>query len=292
MLKKISGFLAAVALLIACSFHISAEIIETNEISAIQKHVTTDSLILFNITGTLYEPASTLGDNQWRIYFAERVNALVSDKIVADRLINKVKNDIVSHIPKKAVEDYTPQLIAKLQNQQLPVLGITQKQMATSYADNFGLITRNHLLSIGINLEQTLSYLNVREDNVDLNYSFAFGLIFTNKKPEGPAVLSFLNRLAYQPEKIIMIDNSRESLENAEAALMSTHVKFEGFRYGRADALKMNFDPILGNIQFIAFIKERKFISDEEAIQIKQANPEVNYTLLLDNFIFELSILD
>lgn len=292
MLKKISVFFAAVALLLACSSHISAEIIETNEISAIQKHVTTHSLILFNITGTLYEPASTLADNQWRTYFAERVNALISDKLVADRLINKVKNDIVSHLPKKAVEDYTPQLIANLQNQQIPVLGITQKQMATSYADDFGLITRNHLLSIGINLEQTLSYLNVRGDSDDLNHSFAYGLIFTNKKPVGPAILSFLNRLAYQPEKVIMIDNSRDSLENAEAALITSDVKFEGFRYGRADALKMNFDPILGNIQFIAFIKERKIISDEEAIQIKQANPEVNYTALLNKFIIELSILD
>lgn len=291
MLKKISGFFVAMAFLLASFSYISAEIIETNEISAIQKHVSPDSLILFNITGTLYEPASTLADNQWRIYFTERVNALISDKIVADRLINKVKNDIVSQLPKKAVENYTPQLIANLQNQRIPVLGITQKQMATAYADNFGLITSNHLLSIGINLEQTLSYLNVREGD-DLNHSFAFGLIFTNKKPVGPAILSFLNRLAYKPEKIIMIDNSHDSLENAEATLISTDVKFEGFRYGRADARKMNFDPILGHIQFIAFIKEGKMISDEEAIQIKQSNPEVNYTLLLDNCILELSILD
>lgn len=287
MLKTIFGFFAAAALVLASSSHISAEIIETNEISAVQKHVTPDSLILFNITGTLYEPANTLADNQWRIYFAERVNALISDKIVADRLINKVKNDIVSHLPKKTVEDYTPQLIANLQSQKVPVLGITQKHMATSYADNFGLITRNHLLIIGIDLEQTLSYLNVREHGDDLNHAFAFGLIFTNKKPEGPAILSFLNRLEHQPEKIIMIDNSLDSLENAEAALISTDIKFEGFRYGRADVLKMNFDPILGNIQFFAFIKEGKILSDEEAIQIKQSHPEIDYTLLLDSFILD-----
>lgn len=292
MLKRFLSFFVGMVLLMSNSSHIFAEIIETNEISIIQKYVTTDSLVLFNITGTLYEPASTLADNQWRIYFAERVHALISDETAANGLINKVKNDIVSHLPKKTVEDYTPQLIVNLQNKHIPVLGITQKQMATSYADNFGLITRNHLLSIGINLEHTLSYLNVKNDEGDLSHSFAFGLIFTNKKPVGPAILSFLNRLQYKPAKIIMIDNSRDSLENAEAVLISTDTKFEGFRYGRADALKTNFDPILGNIQFFAFVKEGHVFSDEEAMQIKQAYPKVNYTELLDNLILQLSSLD
>lgn len=290
MLKKICTFFV-VGILLTYSSEISAKILETNEISVIQKYVTNDSLILFNITGTLYEPASTLADNQWRIYFTERVNTLITDKLIADRLVNKVKNDIVNYLPKRAVEGYASQLITNLQKQQLPVLGITQKQMVTSYADNFALITRNHLLSIGINLEQTLSYLNFKEGSDDLNHSFAYGLIFSNKKPVGPAILSFLNRLAYQPKKIIMIDNSRDNLEDAEAALITTDIKFEGFRYGRSDALKKNFDPILGNIQFIEFFKNRKIISDEEAVQIKQNNPDLNFSELLDNFILELSIM-
>ena len=287
MLKEIQT-LIGIAVFFICGFDISAEIPETNEISSIEKYVTADSLVLFNITGTLYKPANTLADNQWRNYFAERVNSLVTDKAVANRLINKVKNDIVNHVPKKAVEDYTPQLIRKLQNQQIPVLGITQKQFVTSYAENFGLITSHHLLSIGIDLERTLLYLNVK-DGDDPNHSFAFGLIFTNKKPVGPVILSFLNRIACKPEKIIMIDNSRDSLENAEAALTSTDIKFIGFRYGRADDLKTNFDPVLGNIQFMIFIKEGRILSDEEALQIKRANPKEDYTNLLDSFIFEHS---
>lgn len=292
MLKRISVFLATSAFFLANFSPISAEIIETNEISAIENYVTRDSLILFNITDTLYEPANTLADNHWRIYFSERVNALTSDKAAADRFINKVKNDIVTHLPKKAVEVYTPELIAKLQDLQFPVLGITQKLITTSYADNFGLITSNHLLSIGINLERTLFYLEVAKDNEDLNYSFAYGLIFTNKKPVGPAILSFLNRLTFKPEKIILIDNSYHTLENVETSLLSADIKFEGFRYGRADALKIDFDPILGNIQFMEFIKERKILSDEEALQIKQENPEKDFTKVLDAFILIALSLD
>lgn len=288
MLKHFLAFLVGTVISLTQFFHVSAEIIETNEISSLEEYVTADSLVLLNVTGTLYEPGNTLADRQWRDYFAERVNALVSDKIIADRLINKVKNDIVTHLPKKTVEDCVPQLIANLQHQQIPVLGITQKQMATSYADNFGLITSKHLIGLGINLEGTLSYLNVKSDTDNSNHSFAFGLIFTNKKPVGLGILSFLDRLAYKPEKIIMVDNSRDNLEDAEAALASIDIKFEGLRYGRADINKTNFDPILGNIQFIAFVKTGQIIYDEEAAQIKLRNPDVDYSILLDNLILEM----
>ena len=269
--------------------NLSGEITEVNEISTIQNSVTNDSLVLFNVSGTLYAPSTTLADNQWRLYFTERVNAIVIDKEDAEMLINKIKNEIVSYLPKKPVEEFTPQLIESLQNQQIPVLGITQKHMSTSYAESFGLITKNHLLSIGVDLEKTLSYLKVNMDS-DENYSFAYGLIFTNKKPVGPAILSFLNRIEDKPTEIIMIDNSLENLENAQLALALTDIKFKGFRYGRADELKTNFDPIIGNIQFFAFINDRKIMSDEEAKQIKDANPDVNYSSLLDSYIFMNSL--
>lgn len=287
MLKKIIYcFMSVFSFGVSC-FTLSAEIQETNEISTIQDYVTNDSLVLFNVTGTLYEPATTLANNQWRIFFAERVKAIASDQKVADRFVNRIKNIIVNHIPKKPVEEVTPQLIAHLQNQEIPVLGITQKQMAASYADNFGFITSQHLMSIGVNLEDTLAYLDLKPGSEDDSHSLAYGLIFTNKKPVGPAILAFVNRLQDRPAKVIMIDNTRNSLEDVETALLSTDVKFEGFRYGRADVVKTSFDPTLGTIQFFAFIEERKILSDEEALQIKQAHPEVDYAAQLDHFILE-----
>jgi uncharacterized protein DUF2608 len=126
--------------------NVSAVSKETNEISVVQDYVTNDSIVLLNVTGTLYEPAMTLADNQWRIYFANKVNSILSDKTQADRFINKIKNEIVNNLPKKPVEEFTPQFISDLQSKKIPVFGITQKLMATAYADNFGEITRNHLL--------------------------------------------------------------------------------------------------------------------------------------------------
>lgn len=278
--------LMLVMVCLICGFQLSANIIETNEMSTVENHITNDTLVLFNITGTLYEPSTTLSDNQWRTYFSERVNAIVQNKSCADRLINNVKNAIVNNLPKKPVEEFTPPFIANLQDQKIVVLGISQKQVSTSYADNFGLITRNHLLNVGINLENTLGYLHMNgQDNQD--HSFTYGIIFTNKKPVGPAITAFLNRLENKPSKIIMVDNSLKSLNNAEESLMTTGIPFQGFRYGRSDILKQNFDPTIGTIQFFYFIAQEQIISDERALQVKESNPDVDYNALLDTWIIE-----
>lgn len=266
---------------------VSAEIIETNEISTVQDYVTKDSLLFFDVTGTLYEPATTLANHDWRVYFSERVHSIVSDADLAESFINKIKNQIVNHIPKKPVEEQTSRLISSLQDQQIPVFGITCKQIITPYADNFGLITRNHLLSVGVNLQNTLSYVHVKESREDASHSFVYGILFTNKKPVGPAILAFLDCLPHLPAKIIMIDDSLNNLKNAEEMLVFRGVKFEGLRYGRSDILKTNFDPILGNIQFFAFINNQQILSDEQALRIKQEHPETDFSLMLDDYIRE-----
>lgn len=267
---------------------IDGKILETNKISVINDSINRDSMVLFNITGTLYEPSTTLADHQWREFFAERVKIVITDSTKSQQLINRIKNEIVQKIPKKLVEEITPQLIADIQNQKIPVFGITEKQMATPYADNFGLITSKHLISIGINLEKTLSYSKANQVLND-KYDFAYGIIFSGKKPVGPALIAFLENNDYTDPQIVMVDNSLKTLENVEAALATKNYAFTGFHYTGANSRKDKFNPMLGIIEFIAFIKENKILSDQEAIQISLENPEEDYRVRFDNLIRSLA---
>lgn len=284
-MKQLSGIVWGFLIAISSLTPLMGEIIETKEIRTLLPYVNKDSYIFFNITGTLYAPSTTLSDNQWREYFSTRVKQKINDPDISQKMIDQIKNMIVQKLPKRNVEEITPQLIANLQDQKIVVFGITKKQMATSYADNFGLITRNHLLSLGINLEKTLSYLSTEKIENENGYSFAYGILFTNKQPEGPALLSFLKQNNLHPSSIIMVDNSRESLESVQEALMPTGIAFKGIRYGRADSLKESFDPTLGTIEFFALIHESKILSDAEAVDIKQNHSTVNYEAMLDDYI-------
>lgn len=267
---------------------LQATIMETDEIAKIKDFVTTDSLVLFNVSDTLYKPSRTLADHQWREYFAGRVKAVVPDSVAAEKLINKVKNTIVNNIPKATVEAITPSLIKDLQQAHIPVLGITQKQMATAYAGNFGLITSNHLQSLGINLRDTLSFFNATEESNN-SYSFAHGMLFTNKQPVGPVLVSFLEKNNLIPSRIIMVDNSQESLVSVEKALEQKQIGFVGLRYGRMDLDKGAFNPTLGTIEFLAYTNEGKMISDAEAAQIQAEHQEVDYEVCLDELIKRLA---
>lgn len=268
---------------------LQAEIIETQETQQVLKYAEANSLVLFNITDTLYIPSATIARHQWRDYLTQRIMKVVTDQDVAQGLIKKLKNDIVRKIPKRLVEKTTPSVIDTLQDSKISVLGITEKQIVTSYADNFGLITSGHLKSLGIDLEKTLAYFPVaKQKNLD-NYAFAYGIIFTNKKPIGQALLSFLQDNGYVPSKIIMIDNSRKSLEMVEAALAEVKISFTGLRYGHADAAKKEFDPIVGIIEFLAFIEGEKIISDEQAQQIRKDNADVDYEAVFETAILSLA---
>lgn len=267
---------------------LQGEIIETNEIARVLDYASRDSLVLFNITGTLYKPSNTLSDHQWREYFEERVKKNISNNVIAERLINTTKNDIVQKIPKKPVEDVAAEIISNLQKESVPVLGLTAKRVSTPYADNFGLITSRHLISLGIDLEKTVSYFDVAA-NEDEGFSFAYGMIFSNKKAVGPALESFLKYTSYTPSQIIVVDNSHKALENVEAALAGKGIDFKGLRYGRADEQRAAFDPVLGTIQFLSFINEGKLLTDEEASQIRLDQSGIDYDSLLDALIQKMA---
>lgn len=269
---------------------IQGELLEINNITEVNRYVAgdcRDRVVFFNITGTLYEPSNTLSEHQWREYFSKRVKEIVPDSAKGEELINRIKNAIVQDIPKKPVEEVTPALVANLQQRKIPVFGITRKQMAPPYADNFGLITSKHLRSIGIDLEKTLEYSDPVKKESD-NYSLAYGMIFTNGKPVAPSLISFLENNDYTTSEIVMVDNTKASLEEVAAALGSKGIAFTGLRYGAADAQKASFNPTLGTIEFLAFMNEKKIMPDEEAVRILSETSEVDYQARLDDLIKKL----
>lgn len=283
-MKKLFNVMRAFAL--CGTLSLTGEIIETNEISTVLDYVSEDSLLFLNVTGTMYEPSNALADHQWRVYLSNRIQEIVKDPKVAQILIDQTKNMIVQTIPKKTVEEKTPQLITELQANKIAVLGVTQKGVSTSYADNFAGITQKHLQTLGIHLEKSLETLKIKEGQKTLTgYAFVDGILFTNKKPIGPAIVEFLDTVEPKHARVIAVDNSLSSLDNLEKSLDLAGVKFVGLHYRRAEAQTSAFDPVLGTIEFFSVINEGKIISDADALELKQNLPHVNHEEVLDEFI-------
>jgi Protein of unknown function (DUF2608) len=266
---------------------LKAEIVETMEISDVLKYATEDTTVLVNISDTLYAPSIALTNNLWRIYFTEQVHDSLknADPKDAEELINTVKHTIVTQFPKKPVEPITSEVIASLSNKGIPVLGITKKRMSAPYASNFGKITRDHLKHIDIDLEKVLVNPDLSDKVVEtISYSYGWGILFTNHFDEGPALKDFMEAYFPKAKKIVMIDNSLKALESVSEAIKDSGIAFTGLHYKRCEVADW-FDPDIGTIQFLWYMRGDPVPSDEEAKQIKEQTIDISYSKLLKIYI-------
>lgn len=283
-------FFYLISLTLFSTVNLPGTISETDKIESIfGDEVDRETLVLLNLTNTIYTSSNTMGNSLWKNYFSRKVRKLFKDEKVATGVINRVKNKIVKAVQKRLIEEKTSQIISDLQNKQIPVLGLTLKHISRPYANNFGKITARHLLSIGVDFKKTNKYLNIDSSLNDENFQYIYGLIFSQGKSPGKAVESFLNQIDYPINKVIVIDNSADNLKDLEEVLGDTGIAFHGFHYIRNDQEQQSFDPILGNIQFLTFLETNKVISDEEANMIKQTISAKNIHAMLNEAIISLA---
>jgi hypothetical protein len=266
---------------------LQAEITEIHEIESVKNYVTDDSVVFLNVGDTLFAPSSMLGDYQFREYFVERVNTLVTDKNSADAIINEVKRIIVEKIPKVTPEKVTPLVIQGLQDSKVPVLGYSRRFFSTAYAPNNGEIVHNHLEGMGIDLPGTLSYYRAPEYNDE--YNFQYGILFTNKKAVGPAVVNFFAKMNDKPVRVIVVDDSVEDLMNVQNSLKESSIETVLLRYNSVDARKKTFNPELASVEFFEYFLDCRLMTDEEALQMKQTDEGqiTDYEEMLDAWILE-----
>lgn len=275
-----------------CFSALQAEITEIHEIESVQSYVSSDSVVFLNVGDTLFAPSSMLADYQFREYFVDRVNSLVTDKKTSEALINEVKGIIVEKIPKVTPEKVTPLVIQELQNSKVPVLGYSQRFFSTAYAPNNGEIVHNHLQGMGIDLPGTLSYYSAPE-YVNDDYAFQYGILFTNKKEVGPAIVDFFAKKGDKPARVIVVDDSVKDLMNVENSLKETSIETVLIRYNSVDARKKTFNPELASLEFFEYFLNGRLVTDEEALQMKQTDEGqiTNYEEMLDSWILEKAVL-
>lgn len=203
-------------------------------------------------------------------------------------MVDYVKSIIVEKIPKTTPEKITAAFIEELQKEKIPVFGYSGRFFSTSYAPNNGEITSRQLLNVGIDLGKTIDYYPVKDYHNE-NYDFQYGILFTNKKQAGPAFLDFFKEQGLIPARLILVDDDPEELGKVEENMLASGIDFQGLRYKKLDEWKLSFDATLGTIEFFAYLNEMKLMTDDEALEVKNQNPEVDYEKLLNAWILNFS---
>lgn len=159
--------------------------IEVTDISVLLEVSNQRTLILTDISDTLYKACNTMSDKKWRTYLADRVCEIVLDPILASKVANSIENIIVNQVGKELVHRNAPSVIRELQAKGIPVIAISLKNWAAPYDPHFGITTANHLKKLGFDLEQSvpllgrmrigssLGFEDVQEINLTDEYLFA-----------------------------------------------------------------------------------------------------------------------
>lgn len=271
--------------------------IEVTDMSVLLEVSNQSTLILTDISDTLYKPCNTMSDKKWRIYVADRVREFVSDPILASKIANSIENIIVNQVDKELVYKNAPSVIQELQANGIPLIAISLKNWAAPYDPNFGVTTSNHLKKLGIDLEKSVPLVGrmkidanssceyVQEVNTTDEYTFAKGIIFTNKKPLDRALDAFLRRLEKKPERIVIFENSYEHREKLASVIKAHHIGLTFIKHQPLEPQENSFDPTLGTIEFLQFMQNSGIILDEEAKRVKENNPSVDFEALLKDCI-------
>lgn len=231
------------------------QIFEIKNISEIEKYITKDSLVIFDLDNTIIEPAQVLGSDQWFCYQLKEY-----EKESKSQALKKTLNkwfDIQYLTKAKLVEDKALYLINKIQKEGILLMALTTRNEAIASA------AIRQLDSLGINFQKN----SPSQDNFYLENDILFkkGIVFASGKDKGSVLGKFLKKINFSPKSIIFVDDKKKNITEIDAFCKLNKINYLGFRYGYLDEKIKKYNPKIADIQYQKL--NISILSDEKALK-------------------------
>lgn len=232
------------------------EIYEIKSLQEANTHLSTGTLVIFDLDNTVMKPAQMLGTHMWydglvKGYLKEGLSEEDAHKR-AIAFWNRV-HKISSMVP---VESGGPKFIRLIQKGHM-VMALTARD------PRFHWDTFRQLLEVNVDFRSRPAAPDGLTLDLPKPAAFHNGVLFAHGNPKGEVLKQFLDKAGLKPARIVMIDDKRYNLESVESSLS---IPFVGLRYGGADADEKNFDPRIAEIQGRHF---GRILSDDDARRLK-----------------------
>jgi len=237
-----------------------AEIREIKSMAEAGPFLTQDTLVIFDLDNTVFEPVQTLGSDQFFSHLVKKAEAQGVQNQVAVNMALAQSTPIQPVTKVRAVEAFTPLLVANLQRQKISVLALTARPPQWSQG------TLQQVASLGINFSRTAPQMN---SALFHNGFYTHGVLFLPAGAEkGKVLIQFLKQAHLNPSRVLFIDDKVHNVQSVDMALTQVKIKSLSLRYGAADAKVKSFNPALADFEHQYFLRYRLFLSDEAALQM------------------------
>lgn len=208
-------------LLVAATNVSQAVVIETTEMKDIVSYVDTDTLVFFDVDGTMIDRKASKGSSK-----------LIKEYWRGDRRIRTLDGGrmfVQSQNPVVPMEKITASLIADFQQQGVMVLGLTARNQ--NFIEEAGEdLTALQLRCIKIDMHNSDYPRSLKKMP-----SFKRGIIFTKNKLKGPFAAECLDNMEWIPGKVVFVDNRLSFCESVDQAMTDRGIECYCFWYRRQE---------------------------------------------------------
>ena len=250
---------------------LSSKIIEAHDLDTLHEHfksLDSQSLLLWDVDETLMIPSDAI---------LKPCNVDFLDFLIGTYFSNKSKDEaklLFSQIYHRSafclVDLRSVELIASLKSRSIPMIAFTAMRTGS-----YGKITSmeewrvNHLRALGIDFSSTFPQhdkLKWAEMFPYMGYpAFKEGVLCSDRMPKGIVLASFLEKINYQPNQIIFIDDNLDFLESVDEEMEEMKIPFIGIHYRAVELLEPFLDEELAHHQFHVLTTEGTWLPDHEA---------------------------
>ncbi len=246
-----------------------AEIIDIASILEVDEHIQNDSLVIFDLDNTIFEPTQELGSAQW---FQQRVhdyrNAGLDKEVAKEKALVEWAG-IQGVTEMRLVESHSLPLISRLQHQGYTLMGLSTRGFEVSAQ------TLNHLDALGVFLKSAFPYKNEHVFmNEDKGVLYKNGILFTSGTHKGSALFTFLEHAKFLPSHIVFINDKGDQLQEVAQVCSDKKVSFVGLRYGYLDGKVEAYNHSVAIKQFEHF---GKILSDDHAKNLLKRKSYSNF---------------
>jgi hypothetical protein len=234
-----------------------SDILETEFFEEIINHLSPNTLVCCDLDNTLIEASQQFGSVQWGDnYRRSLIESGVSSE-EAEEIVHQIWMKMLPIITMRLVDTEAPRIIQNFQQKGCIVLGLTARYPEEAQ------YTHSQLNRVGIHFDNRYSRQKMLLNGPVL---YEKGILFCgtcNKK--GEALINFLKRIEFKPQKIVFIDDKLTHIKDLENILTSFNIDYVGIRFSKADKRVNEYDQALADLQWRLF---PHFVTDEEAKQL------------------------
>ncbi len=170
------------------------------------------------------------------------------------------------------MDSFGPELINRLNERGVPAIGFTSFAMDQStMIKSIPNWRHTHLMELGLHFKMEEDVVFSSQEGF-IPPSFEKGVLYCGnvykkeKDNKGKVLSLYLDWLNWQPEQVVLVDDSEQNINSVKKELERRGISFLGFLY-----IPKELDPIdeeVATLQYETIINHKKWLSDDEAKQI------------------------